>query len=136
MKVSHNGQEQTLDTELQIEPTVVSNMVYFDVRHPIKDISGYDEVIRISFSYLNSITGEIINTKYGISYNNTSGILSNSARYNTKISAVTTDKEQTIMGKKTFNDFIFSNAPVVRIFKQTIKNNNPDLFKVEKKEEA
>lgn len=103
LKVSHNGQEQTLDTELPIEPTVISNMVYFDVRHPIKDISGYDEAIRISFSYLNSITGEIVDTKYGISYNNTSGILSNSARYNTKISAVTTDKEQTIMGKKTFN---------------------------------
>lgn len=103
LKVSHNGQEQTLDTQLQIEATVVSNMIYFDVRHPIKDISGYDEAIRISFSYLNSITSEIVNTGYGISYNNTSGILSNSARYNTKISAVTTDKEQTIMGKKTFN---------------------------------
>ena len=103
LKVSHNGQEQTLDTELQIEPTVISNMVYFDVRHPIKDISGYDEAIRISFSYLNSITGEIIDTKYGIGYNNTSGILSNSARYNTKISAVTTNTEQVIMGKKTFN---------------------------------
>ena len=103
LKVSHNGQEQTLDTELQIEPTVVSNMIYFDVRHPIKDISGYDEVIRISFSYLNSITGEIVDTKYGISYNNTSGILSNSARYNTKISAVTTNTEQVIRGKKTFN---------------------------------
>ena len=46
------------------------------------------------------------------------------------------DVWKTVMGKKTFNDFIFSNAPVVRIFKQTIKNNNPDLFKVEKKEEA
>ena len=103
LKVSHNGQEQTLDTELQIEPTVISNMVYFDVRHPIKDISGYDEAIRISFSYLNSITGEIVDTKYGIGYNNTSGILSNSARYNTKISAVTTNTEQVIMGKKTFN---------------------------------
>ena len=103
LKVSHNGQEQTLDTTLQIEATVVSNMIYFDVRHPIKDISGYDEAIRISFSYLNSITGEIINTGYGISYNNTSGILSNSARYNTKISAVTTNTEQAIMGKKTFN---------------------------------
>ena len=103
LKVSHNGQEQTLDTKLQIEATVVSNMVYFDVRNPIKDISGYDEAIRISFSYLNSITGEIVDTKYGIGYNNTSGILSNSARYNTKISAVTTDKEQAIGGKKTFN---------------------------------
>lgn len=103
LKVSHNGQEQTLDTKLQIEATVVSNMIYFDVRHPIKDISGYDEVMRISFSYLNSITGEIVNTKYGISYNNTSGILSNSARYNTKISAVTTDTTQTIRDKKTFD---------------------------------
>lgn len=103
LKVSHNGQEQTLDTKLQIEPTVVSNMVYFDVRHPIKDITGYDEAIRISFSYLNSTTGEIIDTKYGIGYDNTSGTLSNSARYNTKISAVTTDTEQTISGKKTFN---------------------------------
>ena len=103
LKVSHNGQEQTLDTKLQIEATVISNMIYFDVRHPIKDISGYDEAIRISFSYLNSITSEIVNTGYGISYNNTSGILSNSARYNTKISAVTTDKEQVISGKKTFN---------------------------------
>lgn len=103
LKVLHNGQEQTLDTKLQIEPTVVSNMIYFDVRNPIKDISGYDEVIRISFSYLNSITGEIVDTKYGIGYNNTSGILSNSARYNTKISAVTTNTEQVIMGKKTFN---------------------------------
>ena len=103
LKVSHNGQEQTLDTKLQIEATVVSNMIYFDVRHPIKDISGYDEAIRISFSYLNSITGEIVDTKYGISYNNTSGILSNSARYNTKILATTTDTEQTIKGKKTFN---------------------------------
>lgn len=103
LKVSHNGQEQTLDTELQIESPAVTNMVYFDVRNPIKDISGYDEVIRISFSYLNSITGEIVDTKYGIGYNNTSGILSNSARYNTKISAVTTNTEQVIMGKKTFN---------------------------------
>lgn len=103
LKVSHNGQEQTLDTKLQIEATVVSNMVYFDVRHPIKDITGYDEAIRISFSYLNSITGEIVDTKYGINYNNTSEILSNGARYYTKISAVTTDKEQAIRGKKTFD---------------------------------
>lgn len=103
LKVSHNGQEQTLDTTLQIEATVVSNMIYFDVRNPIKDISGYDEVVRISFSYLNSTTGEIVNTKYGISYNNTSGILSNSARYNTKISAMTTDTKQVIRGEKTFN---------------------------------
>lgn len=45
------------------------------------------------------------------------------------------DVWKTVIGEKAFNDFIFSNAPVVRIFKQTIKNNNPDLFKVEKKEE-
>lgn len=103
LKVSHNGQEQTLNTTLEIESPVVTNMIYFDVRNPIKDISGYNEVIRIGLLYLNNNTGEIVNTKYGISYNSTNGKLSNSARYNGKISAVTTDTEQVIGGKKTFN---------------------------------
>ena len=103
LKVSHNGQEQILDTKLQIEATVVSNMIYFDVRNPIKHMSGYDEVIRIGLLYLNNNTGEIVNTKYGISYDSTNGKLSNSARYNEEISAVTTDTTQVISGKKTFN---------------------------------
>lgn len=102
LKVLHNEQEQTLNTTLTVNGTVVSNMIYFEVTNPIKYINGYDEAIRISFLDLTGNMGEIVNKKYAINYNSTNGILSNGSYYNTTISAVTTNTEQTISSKKTF----------------------------------
>lgn len=103
LKVVYDNQDKTFDKEVDVNGTVVSDMFYFEIKNPIKTLSGYDEALRICFLEITGSTGQIIYKKYGINYNSANGTLSNGSYYNTTINSLTTDTTQTISGTKTFS---------------------------------